>query len=242
MLRITGLTRRFGAREILTDLDLALAAGEYVAVVGESGAGKSTLLNLIAGLDTAERGRIEIDGADIAALDEDARTRLRRGRVGFVFQAFHLLPHLTVLHNVELPLVLLGVAQAERRSRARAMLAQVGLGDRGDSPPAELSGGESQRVAVARALVHRPALVLADEPTGNLDPDTADTVLALLAATVRASGACGILVTHSQHAAASADRVLELRKGRLQAAAGPSAVQPQGRPEPASQPCAARTA
>nr|MCU0951841.1 ABC transporter ATP-binding protein [Burkholderiaceae bacterium] len=190
--------------------------GEYVAVVGESGAGKSTLLNLVAGLDVPDAGRIAIDGTDIAALDEDARTRLRRARVGFVFQAFHILPHLTVAQNVELPLVLLGVAATERKARAQALLAEVGLGARGDSPPRELSGGELQRVAVARALVHRPALVLADEPTGNLDPDTADTVLTLLARTIKSIGACGILVTHSTHAASTADRVLQLSHGALQ--------------------------
>jgi putative ABC transport system ATP-binding protein len=139
-------------------------------------------------------------------MSEDERTRLRRARVGFVFQAFHILPHLTVAQNVELPLVLLGVAAAERKQRAQTLLSDVGLGDRGGSPPRELSGGELQRVAVARALVHRPALVLADEPTGNLDPDTADTVLSLLARTIKSIGACGILVTHSLHAA-GADRV-----------------------------------
>jgi len=223
MLRISGLGRDFGDRPILRDLALELGAGEYVAVVGESGAGKSTLLNLVAGLDLPQRGRIEIYGTDIAALDEDARTRLRRSRVGFVFQAFHILPHLSVAQNVELPLVLAGVAQAERRGRARELLAQVGLASRAESPPRELSGGELQRVALARALVHRPALVLADEPTGNLDPDTADTVLALLADTIRAAGACGILVTHSMHAAASTDRVLRLQHGALHAAALPPA-------------------
>jgi len=215
MLRITGLARRFGDRAILQDLDLWLAGGEYVAIVGESGAGKSTLLNLVAGLDLPERGRIEIGGADIAALGEDDRTRLRRARVGFVFQAFHILPHLTVAQNVELPLVLLGAAPAERRARVQALLGEVGLGARGDAPPRELSGGELQRVAVARALAHRPSLVLADEPTGNLDPDTADTVLALLARTIKTAGACGILVTHSMRAAATADRVLQLRGGAL---------------------------
>jgi len=215
MLSIRGLARRFGPRPILDDLDLDLAGGEYVAVVGESGAGKSTLLNLIAGLDTPEAGRIEIGGQDITRLDEDARTRLRRAKVGFVFQAFHILPHLTIAQNVELPLVLLGVEPAERRARTLELLAAVGLGDRGESPPRELSGGELQRVAVARALVHRPALVLADEPTGNLDPDTADTVLGLLARTIKTQGAAGILVTHSMHAAATADRVLQLDHGRL---------------------------
>jgi len=218
-LRIHGLRRAFGPRAILHDLSLELAAGQYVAIVGESGAGKSTLLNLIAGLDRPDSGRIEIGGDDIGALDEAGRTRLRRQRVGFVFQAFHILPHLTVAQNVELPLVLLGVATDERRARAQALLAEVGLGDRGTSAPRELSGGELQRVAVARALVHRPALLLADEPTGNLDPETADGVLTLLATTIRRSGACGILVTHSQHAAATADRVLQLRQGALHAAA-----------------------
>ncbi len=215
MLAIEGLTKRFGPRPILADLDLLLAAGEYVAVVGESGAGKSTLLNLVAGLDRPDAGAIRIDKQDITTLDEDARTRLRRSRVGFVFQAFHILPHLTVAQNVELPLVLLGSGPAERSVRTRELLAAVGLGDRGASPPRELSGGELQRVAVARALVHRPALVLADEPTGNLDPDTADTVLQLLARTIKAQGAAGILVTHSPHAAATADRVLRLDHGRL---------------------------
>ncbi|MFN9807991.1 MAG: ABC transporter ATP-binding protein [Betaproteobacteria bacterium] len=218
-LRIHGLRRAFGPRAILHDLSLELAAGQYVAIVGESGAGKSTLLNLIAGLDRPDGGRIEIGGDDIGALDEAGRTRLRRQRVGFVFQAFHILPHLTVAQNVELPLVLLGVATDERRARAQALLAEVGLGDRGSSAPRELSGGELQRVAVARAIVHRPALLLADEPTGNLDPETADGVLTLLATTIRRSGACGILVTHSQHAAATADRVLQLRQGALHAAA-----------------------
>jgi putative ABC transport system ATP-binding protein len=227
MLRIERLSRRFGERRILDGLDLALGAGEYVAVVGESGAGKSTFLNLIAGLDTPDAGRVQIGDAlmcDVAAtghaaIDEDARTRLRRTRVGFVFQAFHVLPHLTVAQNVELPLVLLGVAPAQRQQRVQAMLDAVGLGARGASPPRELSGGELQRVAVARALVHRPSLVLADEPTGNLDPDTAAGVLDLLARSIRASGAAGILVTHSAAAASTADRVLRLDHGRLHLAA-----------------------
>jgi len=219
MLSIRGLAKRFGPRPILDRLDLELAAGQYAAVIGESGAGKSTLLNLVAGLDAPDAGCIVIDGQNLTQLDEDARTRLRRARVGFVFQAFHILPHLTVAQNVELPLVLLCVAPGERRARTAELLAAVGLGERGESAPRELSGGELQRVAVARALVHRPALVLADEPTGNLDPDTADTVLQLLARTIKAQGAAGILVTHSQHAAATADRVLRLEHGRLRAAA-----------------------
>ncbi|MGE5154583.1 MAG: ABC transporter ATP-binding protein [Bdellovibrio bacteriovorus] len=215
MLSISGLTRRFGTRAILQDLALELGAGEYVAVVGESGAGKSTLLNLIAGLDLPDAGWIRIDGTDITTADEDARTRLRRTRVGFVFQAFHILPHLTLTQNVELPLVLLGLGPAERVHRVQELLTAVGLGERGESLPQELSGGELQRVALARALAHRPALVLADEPTGNLDPETADRVLALLARTIKDRWAAGILVTHSEHAAATADRVLRLHQGRL---------------------------
>jgi putative ABC transport system ATP-binding protein len=183
--------------------------------MGESGAGKSTLLNLIAGLDSADTGAIRIDGSDLAGLDDDGRTLLRRARVGFVFQSFHLLPHLSLLENVALPLVLLGVAPGEREVRARGLLAAVGLGVRADDLPRELSGGEMQRVAVARALVHRPALVLADEPTGNLDPESAGTVLDLLGAQVRDAGAAGLLVTHSAAAAAHADRVLVLEHGRL---------------------------
>ncbi|MFN3565869.1 MAG: ABC transporter ATP-binding protein [Burkholderiaceae bacterium] len=221
MLRIAGLVKRFGRRPILDGLDLDLAGGEYVAIVGESGAGKSTLLNLIAGLDVPDAGVIEIGAEALDRLDEDARTRLRRTKIGFVFQAFHILPHLTVAQNVELPLVLLGVGPAERAARVHELLAAVGLGERGGSWPRELSGGELQRVALARALVHRPALVLADEPTGNLDPETADGVLQLLARTIKARGATGILVTHSPHAASTADRVLRLERGRLSEVARP---------------------
>jgi putative ABC transport system ATP-binding protein len=223
MLRIAGLAKRFGQRPILDGLDLELAGGEYVAIVGESGAGKSTLLNLIAGLDVPDAGRIEIGGEVLNQLDEDARTRLRRTKIGFVFQAFHILPHLTVAQNVELPLVLLGVAPGERAARVDDLLAAVGLGERGASWPRELSGGELQRVALARALVHRPALVLADEPTGNLDPETADGVLQLLARTIKERGATGILVTHSPHAASTADHVLRLERGRLHEVSRPAA-------------------
>jgi len=215
MLAVENLSKRYGTRSILDGVALSVAAGEYIAIVGESGAGKSTLLNLIAGLESPDAGTIRIDGADIAALDDNARTRLRRSRVGFVFQAFHILPQLTLAQNVEVPLVLAGVDAQERAARAQAMLAAVGLGSRGASAPAELSGGELQRVALARALVHRPALVLADEPTGNLDPETASNTLALIAEEIRARGAAGILVTHSSAAAAKCDRVLRLDGGRL---------------------------
>jgi putative ABC transport system ATP-binding protein len=215
MLVVDGLTKRFGARAVLADLMLTVGSGEYVAIVGESGSGKSTLLNLIAGLDRPDAGRVAIDGIDLAALDDAARTLARRRRLGFVFQSFHILPHLTVSQNVELPLVLLGAGKDERAQRVRELLGAVGLGDRTASMPRELSGGELQRVAVARALVHRPALVLADEPTGNLDPDTAQSVLELLAREIRSRRAGGVLVTHSEAAARSADRVLVLDHGRL---------------------------
>jgi len=214
-LEAEALARRYGDRWILKDLSFAVRPGEFIAIVGESGSGKSTLLNLIAGLETPDSGTVRIGGTALNTLDDDARTLLRRVQIGFVFQSCHILPHLTVAQNVELPLVLLGVGAAERRDRVASLLTAVGLGDRQASPPRELSGGELQRVAVARALVHRPALVLADEPTGNLDPDTAATVLALLGDQVRAAGAAGVLVTHSALAAARADRVLELDHGRL---------------------------
>ncbi|MDP1640859.1 MAG: ABC transporter ATP-binding protein [Phenylobacterium sp.] len=199
-----------GGRLLFSNLALDMAPGEIVAIMGESGVGKSTLLNLIAGLDRADAGRIEIDGVDLSTLDDDARTGLRRDRIGFVFQAFHILPHLTLAQNVALPLILARRPEAEALKAAAAMLDQVGLGGRGQDFPAQVSGGEMQRIALARALVHRPALVLADEPTGNLDPQTADVILALLCDQLRGSGAAAVIVTHSERAAAAADRVLTL--------------------------------
>ncbi len=215
MLSISGLVKRYGARTILDGLSLTVEPGATIAIVGESGAGKSTLLNLIAGLETADAGSIELAGTELTKLDDDARTRLRRQAIGFVFQAFHIIPHLTALENVVLPLVLQGVGSRERAARAHRMLDAVGLGDRAQAMPRELSGGELQRVSIARALVHQPALVLADEPTGNLDPDTAHSVLALLAASASAGNAATIVVTHSEAAAQSADRVLRLAHGQL---------------------------
>ena len=204
-----------GGRVLFAGLDLSLAPGEFVAIMGESGAGKSTLLNLIAGLDLPDAGSIAIGGVALDALDDDARTRLRRQSVGFVFQAFHVLPHLTLAQNIALPLVLQHEAAAEATARANAMLASVGLSGRGGDYPRQLSGGELQRVAIARALVHRPALILADEPTGNLDPETAARVLDLFAAQVREAGAAVLLVTHSRVAAAVADRTLTLTRDGL---------------------------
>ena len=212
MLELRHISKSYrNGQRVLDDLSYTLAGGEFVAVMGESGVGKSTLLNLIAGLDVPDSGEVVIDGVAISALDDDAATLLRRKKMGFVFQAFHVLPHLTVQQNVALPLLLNG----ESRHRAREMLDAVGLQGRGGDFPRQLSGGELQRVAIARALVHQPNLVLADEPTGNLDPDTAHGVLTLLRAEIKASGASAIMVTHSHAAAAMADRILVLSKDGL---------------------------
>lgn len=217
VLRLENLGKRYRSDRapIFEGLELELAPGEYLAVMGESGVGKSTLLNLLAGLDAPSTGRIWLDGEELGALDDDARTLLRRRSVGFVFQAFHVLPYLTVAQNVALPLELLGVAEAERTRRTLEMLESVGLSAAAGRHPRELSGGELQRVAIARALVHRPRLVLADEPTGNLDPRTALQILDLLRDRVKAGAGAGILITHSQAAAETADRIVRLDAGGL---------------------------
>jgi len=206
-LRIEGLAKRYGDATVFADVSLEVAAGEFVAIVGESGVGKSTLLNCMAGLDRWDAGRVMHDDTDIGALDAEACAIWRRSHVGFVFQAFHVLPHLDVAQNVALPLMLLGQRDDARVAR---MLDVVGLAGLGTRLPQQLSGGQLQRVAIARALVHRPALLLADEPTGNLDPTTATKVMDVLLAQTREHGASLVLVTHSEAAAARADRVLHL--------------------------------
>ena len=212
VLRLEKLTKRYQPDRpaLFEHVDLEVCQGEYLAVMGESGVGKSTLLNLLAGLEKPDSGRILLEGLDLCALDDDAITLVRRRSVGFVFQAFHVLPYLTVSQNVSLPLDLLGVTGIDRSRRTADMLERVGIAALARRYPRELSGGEVQRIAIARALVHRPRLILADEPTGNLDPRTAAQILALLRAQIQACGAAGILITHSRTAAQTADRVLVL--------------------------------
>jgi putative ABC transport system ATP-binding protein len=212
LLRLENLTKRYRSDRppVFEDLNLELAAGEYVAVMGESGVGKSTLLNLLAGLDRPDSGRVRLLGIEVSAMDDDATTLLRRRAVGFVFQAFHVLPYLTVEQNIALPLDLLGVAAAERSRRTAAMMEAVGVAALARRYARELSGGEVQRIAIARALVHKPRLVLADEPTGNLDPRSAAQILSLLRAQIKANSAAGLLITHSRTAADTADRILML--------------------------------
>jgi putative ABC transport system ATP-binding protein len=206
-LSVTGLAKHYGDTAVFSQVSLEVNSGEFVAIVGESGVGKSTLLNCLAGLDHWDQGTVLMDGQDLGRLGDEPLARLRREHIGFVFQAFHVLPHLDVAQNVALPLMLLGQHDP---ARVQAMLAAVGLEGLGTRLPQQLSGGQLQRVAIARALVHRPALLLADEPTGNLDPSTALRVLDTLVNQTRQHGAALVLVTHSQAAAERADRVLQL--------------------------------
>ena len=213
LLQVEALAKRYGDTTVFEAVDLCVAPGEFVAILGESGVGKSTLLNCIAGLDTVEAGQVRINGTAINTLPETDQALLRRTQLGFVFQAFHVLPHLSVAHNVGLPLLLQRRPDA---ARVETLLQAVGLGGLGARLPETLSGGQLQRVAIARALVHRPPLILADEPTGNLDPATAERVMDLLSSQVRSEGAACVLVTHSRTAAARADRVLTLTALGLQ--------------------------
>ena len=214
-LRMLGLAKRYGTVTVFEGVDLELAAGEFVAIIGESGVGKSTLLNCMAGLDQWDAGQVMLCGQALGGLDDDARALLRRQHVGFVFQAFHVLPHLDVQQNIALPLMLLNRKEPERVAQLLGALGLTGLGER---LPQQLSRGQLQRVAIARALVHRPALLLADEPTGNLDPRTAAQVMDALQQQTRSQGSALVLVTHSEPAAARADRVLRLTAQGLQPA------------------------
>lgn len=216
MLEVQGLTKRYGPDAVFAHVDLRAQPGEFIAIVGESGVGKSTLLNCLAGLDRADEGRVVLQGVDVQTLDETAQAHLRRRHLGFVFQAFHVLPHLSVAQNVGLPLMLLGEHRgADYAGRLAHALASVGLDGLGERLPQSLSGGQLQRVAIARALIHRPALLLADEPTGNLDPDTAEMVMTAFVAQIRAHQTACVMVTHSPSAAQRADRVLRLTREGL---------------------------
>ena len=206
--RIQNLSKLYGSTPVFANVSLDVAPGEFVAIVGESGVGKSTLLNCMAGLDHWDSGSVQLAGHDLGSMTDDARALLRREAVGFVFQAFHVLPHLDVAQNVALPLLLLNRPDP---ARVEALLEAVGLGGLGARLPQQLSGGQLQRVAIARALVHQPALLLADEPTGNLDPTTAAKVMDALVAQTRQHGTALVLVTHSLAATAQADRVVHLR-------------------------------
>jgi putative ABC transport system ATP-binding protein len=214
-LRVRNLTRRYGETTVLDGLDIDLAPGESVALVGRSGAGKSTLLHLVAGIDRADGGEICFDETRLDALDEAARTRFRRQHLGLVFQSWNLVPSLTALDNLCLPLELIGVGGAQARRRAQALLEQLGLGLLAKRFPDELSGGQQQRVAVARALVHRPSVMLADEPTGSLDSESAAAVMRLLIGACREAGASLLLVTHAAEVMGQADRLLRVQDGRL---------------------------
>ncbi|HEX9012590.1 MAG TPA: ABC transporter ATP-binding protein [Anaerolineaceae bacterium] len=223
-LRLVGLSKAYQEgsqqRAVFRDIDLSVGRGEVVAILGKSGSGKTTLLNLVSGIDRLDAGEIYMEGRRLTGLDEQAWTVFRRQRIGFIFQFFNLIPTLTVWENILLPLELNGLTTAVDLSRATELLAEVGLADRKAAFPDRLSGGEQQRIAIARALVHDPLLVLADEPTGNLDEETGRQILALLERLTRRSGKSMLLVTHSAEAAAIADRVFTLHDGRLIERAG----------------------
>lgn len=213
--KVSGLTKRYGGQAVFDRLDLDVAEGEFVALVGRSGAGKSTLLHLLSGIDEPDAGRVQLGDTDITALDEPGRTAFRRRHLGLVFQAYNLVPSLSAIDNVRLPMELVGTSPAQARREAQATLETLGLAGLAQRFPEQLSGGEQQRIGVARALAHSPGLVLADEPTGSLDLDNAVAVIDLLAAACRQRGATLLLVTHSQDVMDRADRLLRLVEGRL---------------------------
>jgi len=215
-IELRGVVKRYGTQVVLAGASARIEPGEFVVVLGRSGSGKSTLLRLIGGLESPDGGAVRLDGRDLVGLAETARAKLRRSSLGFVFQFFNLIPTLTAGENVELPLALNGVRGENARRRSTGLLAELGVAGCADRFPEEISGGEQQRVAIARALVHEPKVVLADEPTGNLDLETARHVLELLKATCRRRRATLVMATHSREAAALADRVLTIRDGGIE--------------------------
>lgn len=213
--RLTNVSKIYNSHVVLTDANLEIQAGEFIVIIGRSGSGKSTLLNLIGGLDFPSSGDIEILGQSLAGLSEEQRARIRCQSLGFVFQFFNLIPTLTVAENVRLPMALNNVGKDAAKTRAGKLLRELGMADCGERFPEELSGGEQQRIAIARAMAHRPAIVLADEPTGNLDLDTARDVVELLDSTCRSQGTTLVMATHSREVIGLADRVLTIRGSHL---------------------------
>ncbi len=213
------VSKSYGHQNVLTDASLGIGRGEFLAVVGRSGSGKSTLLRLVGGLEPVDAGTLLVDGVDLGNVPESERAQRRRRDLGFVFQFFNLIPTLTVAENVELPLALNAMSSGQAQQRSRELLRELGLHDCAERFPDELSGGEQQRVAIARAVIHEPRLVLADEPTGNLDVETAGQVLELLRDSCRQRNATLVMATHSAEAAALADRIVTIRGGQLAAAA-----------------------
>jgi putative ABC transport system ATP-binding protein len=216
-IQVEGVVKRYGSLNVLRGVDFSVPAGSFTAVIGKSGSGKSTLLGVMSGLEKADGGRVVVQGQDLAGLDEAAMANLRRRSIGIVFQSFNLIPSLSALENTLLPTFFdTEKPAAERRQRAIDLLGQVGLGERMHHRPSQLSGGEQQRVAMARALVNEPAILLADEPTGNLDVDTGAAVLELLLAMSRARATTLVVVTHDRDIAAKADTIIEMKDGRVQ--------------------------
>ena len=232
MIRLEKVSRDYGESKVvhaLDHVDFEVSRGERVAVMGPSGSGKSTILNLVCGLDDPTAGRVIVDGVDLAALDDDARTRLRREKIGMIFQTFNLLPTMSAIENVALPLRLNGLSKKEAELRAGAMLERVRLGSRLDHRPDEVSGGGRQRIAIARALIFSPPVLLADEPTGNLDSSTGEEILALLDDLHRELNTTILMVTHNEEAAAHCDRILRLRDGRVVGLTGAALPAGEGR-------------
>jgi len=218
-LELRGVTKRYGGQTVLSNIDLEIASGEFLVIIGRSGSGKSTLLRILGGLEYPDTGHVLLDGREITSLDERSRAEIRRGTLGFVFQFFNLLPTLTAAENIGLPLALNGIKAGPARHRIAQLLDELAIGDCADRFPDQLSGGEQQRVAIARALAHEPTLIVADEPTGNLDAETAQQVIQMLGTACRRRNATLVMATHAQEVVGTADRVLSIDRGSLVRAA-----------------------